>query len=67
MYKEVSGAAAIVLTFGLFVPYIRSIRSGKTKPHFFTWIIWAIGTLIVFAMWLSRGALARNAEGKAGG
>jgi len=49
MYKEVSGAAALLLTFWLFIPYIRSIRSGETKPHFFTWVIWAAGTLIVFA------------------
>jgi len=55
MYKEASGAAALVLTIGLFVPYIRSIRSGKTKPHFFTWVIWAMGTLIVFAAQLAGG------------
>jgi len=48
MYKELLGAAAVVLTFAMFVPYIRSIRDGRTKPHVFSWIIWALGTFIVF-------------------
>ena len=48
MYKELLAAAAVVLTFVMFVPYIRSIRDGRTKPHVFSWIIWALGTFIVF-------------------
>jgi hypothetical protein len=46
--KELLGAAAIVLTFAIFVPYIRSVRSGITKPHVFSWAIWALGTFVVF-------------------
>jgi hypothetical protein len=34
--KESFSAAAILLTFAMFVPYIRSIRSGRTKPHAFS-------------------------------
>src|SRR5262245_50916787 len=48
MYKELLAAAAIVLTFVMFVPYIRSIHEGRTKPHAFSWIIWALGTFVVF-------------------
>jgi hypothetical protein len=48
MSKEFLSAAAIALTFALFFPYIRSIQSGKTKPHVFSWVIWGLGTLIVF-------------------
>jgi hypothetical protein len=48
MSKQLLGTAAIALTFGLFFPYIRSIHRGKTKPHVFSWMIWGIGTLIVF-------------------
>jgi hypothetical protein len=48
MYKELLAAAAIVLTFAMFVPYIRSIHRGRTKPHAFSWIIWSLGTLVVF-------------------
>lgn len=35
MIKEALSAAAIVLTFAMFVPYIRSIRSGRRSPMFF--------------------------------
>jgi hypothetical protein len=48
MHKELLAAAAIVLTFAMFVPYIRSIYRGRTKPHAFSWIIWSLGTLVVF-------------------
>ena len=48
MIKELLSAAAIVLTFAMFVPYIRSIRRGVTKPHVFSWLIWALGTFVVF-------------------
>jgi hypothetical protein len=48
MYKELLAAAAIVLTFIAFVPYVRSIRAGRTKPHAFSWIVWGLGTFVVF-------------------
>ena len=48
MLKELLSATAIVLTFVIFVPYIRSIRRGHTRPHAFSWLIWALGTLVVF-------------------
>ena len=48
MIKDVLSAAAIVLTFAIFVPYIRSIRQGQTKPHVFSWVIWGLSTFVVF-------------------
>lgn len=48
MSKELLSAAAIGLTFGIFLPYIRAIHRGKMKPHVFSWVIWGLGTLIVF-------------------
>ena len=39
---------AIALTFVAFVPYIRSILTGATKPHVFSWVIWGTTTVIVF-------------------
>ena len=48
MHKELLAAAAIVLTFAMFAPYIRSIHQGRTKPHAFSWIIWALSTVVVF-------------------
>lgn len=46
--KEALSVIAIALTFIAFIPYIRSILQGKTKPHAFSWIIWASVTFIVF-------------------
>ncbi len=46
--KAVFSFAAIVLTFIAFVPYIRSIMVGITKPHVFSWVIWGTTTIIVF-------------------
>jgi hypothetical protein len=47
-YKEIFSAIAIALTFIAFIPYIHSILQGKTKPHAFSWIIWALVTFTVF-------------------
>lgn len=47
-YKEILSAVAIVLTFAAFVPYIRTIISGTTKPHVFSWVIWGATTFVVF-------------------
>jgi hypothetical protein len=46
--KDTLGLIAILITFAGFYPYIRDILKGKLKPHFFSWIIWGITTLIVF-------------------
>ena len=56
IYKEVFSAIAIALTFIAFIPYIRSIHLGKTKPHAFSWIIWASVTFIIFLAQLSDHA-----------
>jgi hypothetical protein len=53
--KELLSAAAMVLTFVIFIPYIRSIRAGRTKPHMFSWIIWGLGTFVVFLAQLAGG------------
>lgn len=55
MPKEFLSTLAIALTFALFLPYIRSIRRGDLKPHVFSWVIWGIGTVIVFFAQLAGG------------
>ncbi|WP_133717456.1 MULTISPECIES: hypothetical protein [Methylocaldum] len=47
-YKEILSAVAIALTFAAFVPYIRAIVSGATRPHVFSWVIWGATTFVVF-------------------
>ncbi|WP_299201371.1 hypothetical protein [uncultured Amphritea sp.] len=46
--KLLFSGLAIGLTFVAFVPYIRSILAGSTRPHVFSWFIWGITTVIVF-------------------
>ena len=53
--KEMFGVLALLLTFVAFVPYIQSVRTGKTKPHVFSWLIWGVGTVIVFVAQLLDG------------
>jgi hypothetical protein len=55
MYKQILSGMAIALTFAIFIPYIRSIRRGQIRPHVFTWVIWALGTFVVFLAQLADG------------
>ncbi len=58
MDKVLFSAAAIALTFIAFLPYIRSIYQGITKPHVFSWVIWGSTTFVVFLAQLAdRGGI----------
>lgn len=54
--KESFSTIAILLTFAAFYPYFKGMFQGVTRPHAFSWIIWAFGTVIVFIAQLSDGA-----------
>jgi len=54
-HKELLSALAIALTLIAFVPYLRSVQTGRTKPHIFSWIIWGLATLIIFLAQLADG------------
>jgi hypothetical protein len=56
MYKQILSISAIALTLYAFLPYIRSILRGKTKPHVFSWVIWGVTTFTVFFAQLAGGA-----------
>jgi hypothetical protein len=67
MSKELLSTLAIALTFAMFLPYIRSIQRGETKPHVFSWVIWGLGTLIVFQAQLAgQGGLGAWVIGVSG-
>lgn len=53
--KEIASGVAFILTLLLFVPYILSIKRKEIVPHYFSWTIWAFGTLVVFFAQLSDG------------
>lgn len=56
LWKEIFGALALLLTFVAFVPYMVSIWRRETRPHVFSWYIWAAGTVVVCIAQLSDGA-----------
>jgi hypothetical protein len=54
-YNEFLSAAAIMLTFVAFYPYLRGIIQGQVKPHVFSWVIWGSTTFVVFLAQLQAG------------
>lgn len=54
--KEYLGIAAVVIAFVGYVPYIRDLLAGRTKPHMFSWIIWSLLTAIGLFAQLSDNA-----------
>jgi hypothetical protein len=54
--NELLSAIAIALTLVAFFPYLRAIIRGTTKPHVFSWVIWAATTLVVFFAQIQAGA-----------
>ena len=48
MIKEILSGIGIAITLAAFFPYVRSVLTGRTKPHVFSWVIWGSTTLIVF-------------------
>lgn len=54
--KQLFSAIALLLTFVAFYPYVRSILREETRPHVFSWMIWAAGTVVVFFAQLADGA-----------
>lgn len=47
-YREILGAIATIIAFIGYIPYFKDIFAGRTKPHGFTWLVWASLTLIGF-------------------
>ncbi len=67
-YKEILSAVAIALTFAAFVPYIRTIIGGTTRPHVFSWVIWGATTFVVFLAQLEgKGGVGAWPIGVSGG
>lgn len=47
--KAILGILAIIVAVISYIPYFRDIFAGKTKPHAFTWLVWAVLNGIAFA------------------
>lgn len=55
-YKLILGYIAILLTFLSYIPYLKNIFQGKTKPHIFSWLVWTLITATAFAAQIVKGA-----------
>lgn len=53
--KPLLAALAMLLTFVAYVPYVRSILSGTTRPHVFSWLVWGVNTTVAFLATLAAG------------
>lgn len=65
--KETIGLAAVALTIIGHLPYIIDIFKGKTKPHIFTWGVWAVVTVLAFiGQWQKGGGAGAWTTGVTG-
>jgi hypothetical protein len=60
-FKMIFGLIATVLAVIAFIPYLKDIFGGKTKPHVYSWLVWSIiqgvGVLAMFEGGAGWGAL----------
>jgi hypothetical protein len=54
--KEVIGILAAVLGFVAYAPYLRDIRANRAKPHPYSWFVWGLTSVVIFAIQISHGA-----------
>jgi hypothetical protein len=54
--KELLAVAALLFSISNTVLYVRSVFTGRTKPHAFTWGIWALISIVTCTAQLSAGA-----------
>lgn len=55
-YKLLLGILAVIIGIFSYIPYFRDLFAGKTKPHAFSWFVWAILTGIAFAAQINQHA-----------
>jgi hypothetical protein len=54
-YKNLFALLGITLGVIGYIPYLLDIYRGKTKPHAFTWLVWAVLGGITFAIQITEG------------
>ena len=55
-YKIYLGIVSSLIASLAYIPYLRDIFKGKTKPHVFSWFLWGLLGAITFSAQIIRGA-----------
>jgi hypothetical protein len=55
-FTQILASISVAIVLYQYIPYIRSVFAGKTKPHIFSWFIWGVLTAIAFAGQVVDGA-----------
>ncbi len=54
--QEIFAWFSLVIAVVSYIPYLRSILQGQTKPHVFSWLVWGVLTGIAFLAQKTDGA-----------
>jgi hypothetical protein len=60
-YHNIAGVVAVVCTLAANAIYIRDTLRGKTRPHLFTWLVWAIVSGVAAVLAFVGGAFVSAA------
>lgn len=53
--KEIFGIVAVLLGFVAYAPYFRDILTKKTNPHPYSWFVWGLTSVLIFALQILHG------------
>ncbi len=53
--KELWGLIAVLLGFVAYVPYFRDILARRTRPHPYSWFVWGLNSVLIFALQITHG------------
>jgi hypothetical protein len=56
LLRWIAGTVAILVGVVAYVPYLRKVAIGISRPHAFSWFVWGILTAIVFSGQIAGGA-----------
>lgn len=56
MLRDTLTVVTILLGIFAYIPYLKDIIFGNTKPHIYSWLVWAILNITTFSIQFNNGA-----------
>lgn len=53
--KQAIGIIAALMAFIAYAPYFRDILKDKARPHAYSWFIWGLTSILIFALQITHG------------